>query len=342
MRLHGGDAACIRALTLLAGLCVMRPAAAVHFDCSSDDVRGEVQDASGFICASKCAADTFNCPTDVPVGTTAQPQCMLQDVDRGPFCALLCQVDSQCPNGARCRQMKQVGLCLFPVSFTDWARQTTNRKFNVGWPTRAGAPAGSGTSSSFQIAKTFAALQSLKSKYSIDDGDADMLILKELLSSMTASTAVSATPANGVSLAGTMAGSSPARVGGGSVLGAYRHDISNFENYMSDGVPGIERELHDTMWNVEHIYRRNVASELMRGILMITVAYISIGSFFKYQTGARGIEMIPHISFWAEYPAMVNDGVKYSKILLGLESGGSSDFLSGGMPHGGAGAFETL
>jgi len=346
MRLHGdGSTACTCALAMLAGL-LMRPVAAAHFDCSSvDDVRGEVQDANGYICASRCAADTFNCPTDVPVGTSAQPQCMLQDVDKGSFCALLCQVYSQCPNGARCRQMKQVevGLCLFPVSFTDWARQSTNRKFNVGWPTRAGAPtAGSGTSASFQIAKTYAALQSLKSKYSIDDGDADMLTLKELLSSMTASSAVSATPVVGSAIGsfggGPVAASAP-RQGN-----AWFQDVSNFENYVGDGVPGIEREIHDTMWNVEHIYHRNAASNLMRGIILFGFAYVSVGSFFKYQTGARGMEMLPHITFWMEYPAMVNDGVTYSKILLGLEKAGgsSSDFLSGGMHNAGSGAFETL
>merc|ERR1719161_830865 len=80
------------------------------------------------------------------------------------------------------------------------------RKFNVAFPTRAGgASAGSGTSSSFQIAKTYAALQSLKSKYSIDDGDADMLVLKELLSSMTAATAVGGTPVSSGSSSPSMA-----------------------------------------------------------------------------------------------------------------------------------------
>lgn len=318
---------------------LIRPAAASHFDCSTaDDVRGEVQDASGFICASRCAPDTFNCPTDVPVGTSAQPQCMLQDVDRGAFCGLLCQVDSQCPNGARCRQMKQVevGMCVFPVSFTDWAKQSNNRKFNIGWPSRAGMTPGSGTSSSFQIAKTYAALQALKTKYSIDDGDADMLILKELLSSISASSAAPGAPVT--SAVGAL-GSSPSSH---SAWGAWHHDITKFEGYVGDGVPGIERELHDTMWNIEHIERRNAASALLRGLILFGLLYVSVGSFFKYQTGARGVEMIPHISFWAEYPAMVNDGVQYSKILLGLAPAGGEDFLSGGLRSSGAGAFETL
>merc|ERR1711862_1024093 len=98
------------------------------------------------------------------------------------------------------------------------------------------------------------------------------------------------------------------------------------------------------MWNVEHIYHRNAASALLRGIIWIALAYVGIGSFFKYQSGAQGLDMIPHVSFWMEYPAMVSDGVTYSKILLGLQASGAPDILSGGVNRGGggSGAFETL
>lgn len=334
--------ACAAALLMLVAL--LRPVDGVHYDCSGyEDTKGEVQDASGYVCAAKCAPDTFNCPMDVPIGTSAQPQCMLQDVDRGSFCGLLCQVDSQCPNGARCRQMKQieVGLCLYPVSFTDWARQSTNRKFNLGWPSRAGAAAGPGTSSSFQIAKTFAALQSMKNKYSIDDGDADMLVLKELLSSMTAASAVGATPvASGVAGLPAAPFSQPSGSNRDFSAQAWGHDINRFEGYASQGLPGFEREVHDTMWNVEHIYHYGASTSLLRGLILLGFAYVSVGSFFKYQMGARGMDMIPHVSFWMEYPAMVNDGVLYTKVLLGVEQ--TSDALSGGIRSGGAGAFETL
>lgn len=335
-------------LVLLTG--VLALLANARYDCSGyDEVKGEVQDSSGYVCGVKCAADTFNCPTDVPTGTSAQPQCMLQDVDRGSFCGLLCQVDSQCPNGARCRQMKQVevGLCLYPVSFTDWARQSSNRKFNVGWPTRAGVSAGSGTSSSFEIAKTYAALQNLKKKFSIDDGDADMLTLKELLSSMTASSAVAAVPAaSGATYPASML--NQGNQGGYKDYGwsAWTHDIGRFEDYVGDGpVKGIQREIKDTYWNIEHIEEYGKATILLRGVILWGFAYVLVGSFFKYQTGARGIDMIPHIGFWMEYPKLVEDGVTYSKVLMGMQAGSfGGDLLSGGIPgrSGGAGAFETL
>merc|ERR1719401_524476 len=166
-----------------------------------------------------------------------------------------------------------------------------------------------------------------------------MLVLKELLSSMTAATSVAAVPS------ASSGGSS--RQGG--VLGAWRNDITNFEGYMADGVPGIQREMHDTLWNIEHIYHRNAASSLLRGLILFGLAYLVLGSFFKYQMGARGVDMIPHVSFWMEYPNFVVDGMTYSKMLLGLQQMGSTssgDLLSGGVSSrhggGGSGAFETL
>merc|ERR1712050_502762 len=84
----------------------------------------------------------------------------------------------------------QVGLCLFPVSFADWAKQAATKKLAIGWPSQAGGKA----PASFQVAKTYASLQNLKQRYSIDDGDADMLTLKELLASL----AVSTSPAPGI------------------------------------------------------------------------------------------------------------------------------------------------
>jgi len=244
--------------------------------------------------------------------------------------------------------MKQVevGLCLFPVSFSDWAKQTSSRKFNVGFPTRAGGGSVTASSGSFQIAKTYAALQSLKSKYSIDDGDADMLILKELLSSMTAASSVSATPVSGGGVFSSMSGgvsrssSSSSSSQGGGLIGGFRHDIGQFEGYVGDGIPGLQREFHDIAWQVEHLDRYGAASSLLRGLILLGFAYVSIGSFFKYQMGARGLEMVPHVSFWMEYPTLVCDGMTYSKILLGLQSVPGT--LSGGVRSSGSGAFESL
>jgi hypothetical protein len=219
----------------------------------------------------------------------------------------------------------------------------------VGWPSR---PGGAGVAS-FQVSKTYQALQNLKQKYIIDDGDADMITLKELLSSLTSNPAApastgaispqaAAAAVNNVRLAGS----------GGSAFGtdAFRRDIQRFEDDMSMGIgAGFVKMAHDTEWNIEHIQNKNAATGLLRGLILVALAYVGIGSVIKYYTlNVSGIEMIPHISFWMEYPKLVADGVTYTQIIVAgftgssYSSGGQmSPGLDGGV-RGGHGAFESM
>ncbi|CAK9047407.1 unnamed protein product [Durusdinium trenchii] len=60
---------------------------------------------------------------------------MLQNVDQAFYCGLLCQADAQCPSGASCRKVgtQNVGLCIHPLSFSDWARLSSRMKLSIGW-----------------------------------------------------------------------------------------------------------------------------------------------------------------------------------------------------------------
>eukprot|EP00932_Pfiesteria_piscicida_P021553 SRR837773.8336.p1 GENE.SRR837773.8336~~SRR837773.8336.p1 ORF type:complete len:203 (-),score=60.11 SRR837773.8336:84-659(-) len=157
-----------------------------------------------------------------------------------------------------------VGMCLYPVSFADWARGGT-QKLAVGWPSR---PSQKGPAD-FQVAKTFAALQNIKSRYAIDDGDADMLTLKELLNSMSTKPAGAQAPALGQlgqlgqAAAAPVVSAIPQSPGGAPLP----HDVQRFEGYVSQGLPGFERELHDTVWNVEHFDHRFAATHLFTGVM---------------------------------------------------------------------------
>eukprot|EP00440_Ansanella_granifera_P023885 gb/GFBE01025941.1/.p1 GENE.gb/GFBE01025941.1/~~gb/GFBE01025941.1/.p1 ORF type:complete len:358 (+),score=77.77 gb/GFBE01025941.1/:1-1074(+) len=335
--------------------------AVAHYEqppCQHDEVQGEVLGASGYTCSPRCEESTFNCPADMPPGASAQPQCMLQDVDKGAFCGLLCQVDAQCPSGAQCKQMSQmgVGLCMYAASFADWARSATTRKLALGWPNKGGSLA------SFQVAKTFQALQSLKSKYSIDDGDVDMLTLKELLNSIAPNSA-SAAGIAGQTKAASGASASPDAAGGLSSMVSHdvkvwTNDLNRLGSELSQGLPGIESEVQKDLYYAEHLNERYAAQSLLRVIVIFAVIYLAVGSFVKYQmTGASGKDVIPHVGFWTEYPQLVMDGVTYSKLLIDGAMGKTStargfDDLSGGLDGsirgaslgrgGGAGAFEAL
>jgi len=80
--------------------------------CQSDEMAAQIQGADGELCAPHC--DTTACPTDVPPGTTAKPNCVLQDSSTGSkYCALTCFLGG-CPSGAKCSGIK--GICLYPTS----------------------------------------------------------------------------------------------------------------------------------------------------------------------------------------------------------------------------------
>merc|ERR1712190_392296 len=80
----------------------------------SDEVQASVQGAGGSLCAPKWDA-SGSCPTDVPAGTQATPQCILQDSSSGDkYCALKCFL-SGCPSGAKCAMIGGIeGVCVYP------------------------------------------------------------------------------------------------------------------------------------------------------------------------------------------------------------------------------------
>ncbi|XP_011403530.2 PREDICTED: uncharacterized protein LOC105312516 isoform X1 [Amphimedon queenslandica] len=46
--------------------------------------------------------------------------------------------------------------------------------------------------------------------------------------------------------------------------------------------------------------------------LIVVVLYLGIGSIVMYCRGARRIELIPHISFWRQFPQLVKEGCLYA------------------------------
>merc|ERR1711897_56844 len=104
------------------------PSGSTHYEkppCRSDEVDVQVQGLTGATCSPKCSGTT--CPTDVPEGTTAKPQCVLQDSSTGDkYCALTCFVGG-CPTGSTCRHSGIVGLCMYDAG-SENAQKTLNLK----------------------------------------------------------------------------------------------------------------------------------------------------------------------------------------------------------------------
>merc|ERR1711975_17313 len=96
------------------------PPSTTHYEdpkdgCRSDEVSIQIQGVQGAVCSPKCTMGIF-CPSDVPAGVTAKPQCALQDSSSGSkYCALICAPgnDAQCGTNASCKSIQSVGICTY-------------------------------------------------------------------------------------------------------------------------------------------------------------------------------------------------------------------------------------
>ena len=89
--------------------------------CKADEVAVSITGLAGDFCSPGCST-TAACPTDVPGGATALPQCILeaQGSQTPNHCALICGGagghGGTCPPGASCEQIQNTGLCTYPKS----------------------------------------------------------------------------------------------------------------------------------------------------------------------------------------------------------------------------------
>jgi len=93
--------------------------------CSSDEQAIKIQGVGGDFCSPACHGT--RCPTDVPVGVTAQPQCALRDPSGDKYCALICTPganDAQCGT-ATCKAIQGVGICTYDDSDDDSLKRVT-------------------------------------------------------------------------------------------------------------------------------------------------------------------------------------------------------------------------
>jgi hypothetical protein len=96
------------------------PSSESHYEdpkdgCQSDEISLQIQGVDGAICSPKCGLFT-KCPSDLPAGVTAAPQCALQNAaTHSKYCALICSPDSndQCGPNASCKSIQSVGICTY-------------------------------------------------------------------------------------------------------------------------------------------------------------------------------------------------------------------------------------
>merc|ERR1711966_432349 len=108
------------------------PSGSTHYEdpkggCQSDEVDITIQGIDGGVCAPACVMGII-CPSDVPAGVTAAPQCALQDSStQKKYCALICSPssnDAQCGTNASCKSISGTGLCTYDDA-VDTSKATT-------------------------------------------------------------------------------------------------------------------------------------------------------------------------------------------------------------------------
>jgi C1A family cysteine protease len=84
--------------------------------CMSDEESVQITGITGDFCSPECTGLLKNkCPTDLPAGVTAQPECALKDSSGGKRCALICnpaQYAGECGT-ATCKPIQGTGLCTY-------------------------------------------------------------------------------------------------------------------------------------------------------------------------------------------------------------------------------------
>ena len=87
--------------------------------CEKDEQAVQVQRVPGDSCSPACSSSGV-CPSDVPSGDTAKPQCALQSPTGSKYCALVCAPSKLRLNGAQgecgkgtCESIQGAGLCAY-------------------------------------------------------------------------------------------------------------------------------------------------------------------------------------------------------------------------------------
>jgi len=92
--------------------------------CASDEQSVQITGVQGDFCSPKCEGVLFkHCPSDVPDGATAKPECVLetQGSSKPTQCALICQPsenladgsNAACPTNASCKPISGTGICTY-------------------------------------------------------------------------------------------------------------------------------------------------------------------------------------------------------------------------------------
>ena len=86
-------------------------------------------------------------------------------------------------------------------------------------------------------------------------------------------------------------------------------------------VETLEGELSGGWWDLNHLTENDSGWTILKTIFIFGFLYIAVGMcIMQKYFNARGIESVPHLSFWVSYPGLVADGAAFVADRLGFGS----------------------
>jgi len=200
-----------------------------------------------------------------------------------------------------------VQICTATASPEEWARSVTPAlKLTFGLPPQAARNAAE--------YKAKDALQALKQRYNIPDTDGDFSVVQQGINNIVGGAVMVDLVKNFSTLFNFF--SIPTR-GRDLSMASWNSDFIYAKQRLMQGPAGLERGVKDTLYELEHFEDYGSATTLLRSVIEVGVIYLVVGSIYKSQfLGVSGVEAIPHIGFWRQYPDLVKDGFCYAQQLV--------------------------
>jgi Autophagy-related protein 27 len=263
---------------------------------------------SGLACAVPCSV-----VNGVMCGFTSGWNCLLQDTSpaKAPFCAQTCSSNSDCASGSSCNlgakplTMASLGICMTSPDPTVTAVQTANVMPVVDQQRFSPIITASGMQPNTQfefLTKNLADLLNQLSNENNLGSNPTMMALRVSLAALI-----------------KLHPEAKAKENPNAIL--LDNDVQSYVEYAVDTslhnilhpIYSIREGGRGAIWDLQHPFSYRSCFIWLRGLLILFVIYSLVGCWYKatYEK-AEGINRLPHLAFWLDFPQLVIDGVNFT------------------------------
>jgi len=274
---------------------------------------------SGLVCAVPCSVSN-----GVMCGFASGWNCLLQDSSpaKSPFCAQTCNSNSDCSGGscnlgAKPLTMASLGLCMTAPDPTVTAVQKGNVMPVADQQRFSPITTASGMKPNTQFEFLTKNLADLINQVSAENNlgsSPSMMALR-------------------VSLAALIKLHPEAKALENPNAIYLDNDMQSYVEYAVDTslhnilhpVSSLSQGTYGAIWDLRHPFAYRTMFNWLRGLFIFFCIYAAVGCWYKITyENATGLDRMPNLSFWLDYPQLVLDGVNFS--VAKVVGGGTAGF----------------